>query len=143
MIARLPTAKESKERVRSAIKNAGFEFPGDRITVNLAPADVRKEASSFDLPVAVGILAVMKATKPESLRGDCGGAFAGRAYKTPSRRPYHDDSCREEKIGTVIVPTGNGAEAAIIRDHPQYHRPWGRLLLEIFLFQGRGQAEEI
>ena len=54
-----PSVKESRERVRAAIKNAGFEFPNDRITINLAPADVRKEGSSFDLPVALGLLAAM------------------------------------------------------------------------------------
>src|SRR5262249_61103585 len=48
--------RESRERVRTAIKNAGFKFPNDRITVNLAPADVRKEGTSFDLPIALGIL---------------------------------------------------------------------------------------
>src|ERR687892_166551 len=49
--------RESRERVRTAIRNAGFAFPADRITVNLAPADVRKEGASFDLPIALGILA--------------------------------------------------------------------------------------
>ena len=55
----LPDAavKESKDRVRAAIKNAGFRFPVKKITVNLAPADVKKEGSLFDLPMAVGILA--------------------------------------------------------------------------------------
>src|ERR687892_1836580 len=48
--------RESRERVRTAIRNAGFAFPADRITVNLAPADVRKEGASFDLPIALGIL---------------------------------------------------------------------------------------
>src|SRR4030066_986265 len=49
--------KESKDRVRAAVKNSGFKFPGNRITINLAPADIRKEGTGFDLPVAVGILA--------------------------------------------------------------------------------------
>jgi magnesium chelatase family protein len=49
--------RESRERVRTAIRNAGFPFPADRITVNLAPADLRKEGASFDLPIALGILA--------------------------------------------------------------------------------------
>jgi magnesium chelatase family protein len=49
--------KESKERVTSAIKNSGYSFPQKRITINLAPADIRKEGSGFDLPIAVGILA--------------------------------------------------------------------------------------
>ena len=48
--------KESKERVRAAIKNTGYEFPIQRIIVNLAPADLKKEGSSFDLPIALGIL---------------------------------------------------------------------------------------
>jgi magnesium chelatase family protein len=51
------TVRESRDRVRSAIKNSGFEFPTHRITVNLAPADVRKAGSSFDLPIALGLLA--------------------------------------------------------------------------------------
>src|SRR5258706_9356860 len=48
--------RESRERVRTAIRNAGFAFPSDRITVNLAPAGLRKEGASFDLPIALGIL---------------------------------------------------------------------------------------
>src|SRR5713226_1721489 len=49
--------KESKDRVRSAIKNSGYEFPSRKITVNLAPADLKKEGSAYDLPIALGILA--------------------------------------------------------------------------------------
>ncbi len=63
------SVKESKERVRAAIKNAGFEFPNDRITVNLAPADVRKEGSSFDLPIALGILISNGSIKQSSVDG--------------------------------------------------------------------------
>src|SRR5437764_9507628 len=55
----LPDAsvRESRDRVRSAIRNSGFDFPPHKITVNLAPADVRKAGASFDLPIALGILA--------------------------------------------------------------------------------------
>src|SRR6187431_1722349 len=55
----LPDAsvRESRDRVRAAIRNSGFEFPSHRITVNLAPADVRKAGAAFDLPIALGILA--------------------------------------------------------------------------------------
>ena len=49
--------RESKERVKTSIKNSGYRFPADRITVNLAPADVKKEGTAFDLPMALGILA--------------------------------------------------------------------------------------
>ena len=48
--------KEARERVRSALRNSGYDFPNRRITVNLAPADVKKEGSHFDLPIALGIL---------------------------------------------------------------------------------------
>src|SRR6186997_175684 len=51
------TVRESRDRVRAAIKNSGYHFPDHRITVNLAPADVRKGGSSFDLPIALGLLA--------------------------------------------------------------------------------------
>lgn len=58
-IVGLPDAavRESRERVRSAIKNSGYEFPAHKITINLAPANVRKEGAAYDLPIAVGILA--------------------------------------------------------------------------------------
>ena len=58
--------KESRERVTSAIKNSGFEFPKKKITVNLAPADIKKEGSAFDLPLAIGILSAT-----EKVEGVC------------------------------------------------------------------------
>src|ERR687895_931448 len=51
------TVRESHHRVKAAIRNSGFDFPSHRVTVNLAPADVRKAGSAFDLPIALGILA--------------------------------------------------------------------------------------
>ena len=60
-----PAVRESTERVRGAIRNAGLEFPLKRITVNLAPADLKKEGSLFDLPIAVGILAATGQVSPE------------------------------------------------------------------------------
>ena len=50
------TVRESKDRVKAAIKNCGYKFPARKITVNLAPADIRKEGAGFDLPIAIGIL---------------------------------------------------------------------------------------
>ena len=50
------TVRESKDRVKAAIKNCGYQFPARKITVNLAPADIRKEGAGFDLPIAIGIL---------------------------------------------------------------------------------------
>ena len=65
----LPEAavKESKDRVRSALLNARFEFPARRITVNLAPADLPKEGGRFDLPIAIGILAASKQIRSKNL----------------------------------------------------------------------------
>ena len=65
----LPDAavKESKDRVGTAIKNSGFEVPLKRITVNLAPADMKKEGSGFDLPIALGILAANGTVKKDKL----------------------------------------------------------------------------
>ena len=59
--------KESKERVLAAIKNSGIEFPLKKITINLAPADIKKEGSSFDLPIAIGILAATEIIKTNLL----------------------------------------------------------------------------
>ena len=59
--------RESRERVRSALMNAGFEFPARRITINLAPADLPKEGGRFDLPIALGILAASGQIPAESL----------------------------------------------------------------------------
>jgi magnesium chelatase family protein len=58
------SVRESRERVRAAIKNSGFEFPTRRITVNLAPADIKKDSSGLDLPIAIGILAASGQVKP-------------------------------------------------------------------------------
>src|SRR5438067_9176148 len=61
------TVRESRDRVRLAIRNSGLEFPPHRITVNLAPADVRKAGSSFDLPIALGVLATTGQLAPRAL----------------------------------------------------------------------------
>ena len=50
--------KESHQRIKAALKNNGYKFPGNEITVNMAPADIRKEGSTFDLPIAIGVMAV-------------------------------------------------------------------------------------
>jgi magnesium chelatase family protein len=58
------TIRESKERVKSAIKNSGFEWPNERITISLAPSSLKKEGSSFDLAIALGILAATEQLDP-------------------------------------------------------------------------------
>src|SRR5712671_3276102 len=61
------SVRESRDRVRSAIRNSGFEFPPHRVTVNLAPADVRKAGASFDLPIALGVLAAQGIVRTRSI----------------------------------------------------------------------------
>ena len=93
------TVQEARERVKSAVRNAGFHFPAHRITVNLAPADLRKEGVFFDLPVALGIL---KASGQLQVPLD-GYVFLGDAVYNPSTihltQLLLDDGCRFERHG--------------------------------------------
>ena len=98
--------RESRERVRTAIRNAGFAFPSDRITVNLAPADLRKEGASFDLPIALGILAATGVLRAGGL-----GPFAvvGELALDGQIQPVRGTlavglACRRRGIGTLLVP---------------------------------------
>ncbi len=113
-----PSVKESRERVRAAIKNAGFEFPNDRITVNLAPADVRKEGSSFDLPVAIGMLAAMGVVKQDTLKdhlitGEL--SLDGRIKGVRGVLPM-TLLAQKEGFTHIIVPHDNGLEASVVKD---------------------------
>jgi len=108
--------RESRERVRTAIRNAGFPFPSDRITVNLAPADVRKEGTSFDLPIALGILAATGAVQNEQL-----GAFAvvGELALDGQIQGIRGTlavglACRRKGIDTLVVPLANHGEALAV-----------------------------
>lgn len=113
--------KESKDRVRSAIINNGFEFPVKRTVINLAPADLPKEGGRFDLPIALGILAATNQIPKESLH-DCEFvgelALTGELKSVKGVLPMAVASHRDGK--TVVVPSDNAAEAAIVRDLPVY-----------------------
>src|SRR3989440_789906 len=105
--------RESRERVRTAIRNAGFAFPPDRITVNLAPATFRKTGPSFDLPIALGILAATGAVKKGAI-----GPFAVVAelaldgHIQPVRGTLAVGlACRRQGIGSPVVPVANAVEA--------------------------------
>ena len=118
-IVGLPNAavRESRERVTSAIRNNGFTLPQKRITVNLAPADVRKEGAAFDLPIAVGILAASGQTRatvsPRSIiLGEL--ALDGRLKPVKGVLPIALFA-REKGCGRVVVPEANAAEAAAVR----------------------------
>lgn len=121
-IVGLPDAsvRESRERVRAAIKNSGFEFPLRRITVNLAPADIRKEGPSLDLPIAIGILAATGQIADHSLLAE--SAFAGELSLEGAVRPISgalsiaDHLALEPGIERLFLPADNAAEAGIARN---------------------------
>ena len=114
-IVGLPDAavKESRERVRSAIKNNGFRFPVSRMTVNLAPADKKKAGTLYDLPMLVGILAATGEIKKPG--EDC--AFLGELSLTGELRPIAGAlpmaiAAQREGIKALFVPAENALEAA-------------------------------
>ncbi|MGE5027180.1 MAG: YifB family Mg chelatase-like AAA ATPase, partial [Betaproteobacteria bacterium] len=113
--------KESKDRVRSALLNAQFEFPARRITVNLAPADLPKESGRFDLPIALGILAASGQIAPDLLADY---EFAGELALTGALRPIRGAlamTCKASRDGRAFVlPAENAAEAALVEEAKIY-----------------------
>jgi magnesium chelatase family protein len=109
--------KESKERVKSAIKNSGYDFPPKRITVNLAPADVKKEGAGFDLPIAVGILAALGVASPILLEeylllGEL--SLDGRVKSIRGALSLAMAAKSKGKRG-VLLPKENAEEAAVVQ----------------------------
>ncbi len=108
--------KESRDRVRAAIRNSGYKFPGAHITVNLAPADVRKEGPVFDLPIAVGILATQRVIKPDRLTDH---SIVGELSLDGRVNPVAGVlnlalGARQAGLRAIIVPEDNASEAAIV-----------------------------
>ena len=107
--------KESKEQVRAAIKNTGYEYSAQRITVNLSPADIKKEGSSFDLAIALGILAATGQIDAALLKDFL---ILGQLSLDGSVQPIHGAltialSIPKEKFHGIILPAVNAAEAAV------------------------------
>jgi magnesium chelatase family protein len=114
----LPDAsvRESRDRVRSAIRNSGFEFPPHRVTVNLAPADVRKAGASFDLPIALGILAATGIVERRLiadlvLLGEL--SLDGSIHPTRGVLPIAA-AARRDGLSGILLPSANASEAAIV-----------------------------
>src|SRR5580704_8650589 len=106
--------RESRERIKSALINSGFAYPNKRITINLAPANVRKEGAGFDLPVALGILGAMGAVKNLD-----GHILVGELSLDGAIRPVRGSlsvavCARDHAIPNLIVPAENAAEAAVV-----------------------------
>ncbi len=114
----LPDAsvRESRDRVRSAIRNSGYQFPPHRITVNLAPADVRKAGASFDLPIALGILAAQGVVERREvaelvLLGEL--SLDGSIHATRGVLPIAA-AARKEGLEGLLLPAANAGEAAVV-----------------------------
>ena len=108
--------KESKERVISAIKNSGYRFPPKAYTINLAPADIKKEGSSFDLPIAIGILAALGIVMHEDLDDY---VLVGELSLDGTLRPVKGAlpsavGVHQSKMKGLILPASNAREAAVM-----------------------------
>src|ERR1043165_3875957 len=119
IIVGLPDAavRESRERIRAAIQNCGYFFPFQKMTINLAPADVRKEGASFDLPIALGILGAngQLAERNNLIHVLCVGELSldGRVRPIKGALPIAI-LAREGSIRHVILPEENAKEAAVV-----------------------------
>jgi magnesium chelatase family protein len=114
----LPDAsvRESRDRVRAAIRNCGFDFPDQRVTVNLAPADVRKAGTAFDLPIALGVLAAAGAIGSRQrhdllLLGEL--SLDGSIHPARGVLPIAAAARRDGTAG-ILLPAANAAEAAVV-----------------------------
>ncbi len=114
----LPDAsvRESRDRVRSAIRNSGFDFPHNRVTVNLAPADIRKAGASFDLPIALGVLAATGCVTRRDvddvlLLGEL--SLDGGIHPTRGVLPIAA-AARRERFTALLLPRPNRAEASVV-----------------------------
>lgn len=115
------SVKESKDRVRSAVKNSGYTFPAKKITVNLAPAHIKKEGTTFDLPVAVGILMAEGFIKAESLEGYLiVGELSLDGRVRPVRGALSIAELARSLGKKLILPMENAEEAALVEGAAVY-----------------------
>ncbi len=139
----LPDAavRESRERIRAALKNSGYDIPPTHITVNLAPADMKKEGSGFDLPMALGILGAYGALNKRELNDfvvvgelSLDGSLRGVRGALPIAV-----AARANKIKNLLVPEINAREAAVVDDVNVYPM---RSLLEVVQLINRGDGAQ-
>ena len=109
--------RESKDRVKSALKNCGYSFPREHVTVNLAPADVKKSGAGFDLPMAVGLMAAQGQVPPDKLSGYL---LIGELSLDGRLRPVEGVlslamTAKAQGLAGIILPEENGPEAAVVR----------------------------
>jgi magnesium chelatase family protein len=120
----LPDAavKESRDRVRAALKNIGFNFPLKQITVNLAPADLKKEGSAFDLPIAIGIIAAEGVIELDSVKSYLLTGELSLDGKIKPVKGALSMALRAKELGLkgLILPEENAPEAAVVKDIPVF-----------------------
>ncbi|MBI4845934.1 MAG: YifB family Mg chelatase-like AAA ATPase [Candidatus Omnitrophica bacterium] len=139
----LPDAavKESKDRVRSAIKNSNFPFPVKKITINLAPADTKKEGSAYDLPIALGILAACGNIEQESLDNFI---ILGELSLDGKIKPVKGIISMILGVRNlrkkILIPKENAQEAAVVSDEPVY--PVNSLLETVDFLKGETEIKE-
>jgi len=129
-----PAVKESKDRVHSAINNSGYVYPDGKITINLAPADIKKEGPFFDLPIALGILACSGQLNPQKLNDYCllgELALDGKLRPIKGALPIALSLRKEANKKKLILPYENAAEAAVVAEIEVYPV---RTLLEVVGF---------
>src|SRR5699024_10290106 len=110
------TVRESRERVKAAILNSGYKMPEERITVNLAPADRKKEGPSFDLPIAVGLLACKRDIPGAALAGV---AFVGELSLNGAIQPVRGVlpmvlAARALGLSAIVLPQANAMEVRCV-----------------------------
>jgi magnesium chelatase family protein len=132
--------REGRDRIQSALRACGWPLPPRRITVNLAPGDLKKEGAGFDLPIAVALLAASGQIPREGLEGH---AFLGELGLDGEVRPVRGVlpaalRCRQDGLGILVVPQGNVAEAVAVGSPPQV---LGVYRLAELVAHFRGEAE--
>ncbi len=109
--------KESKERLRAAIKNGGYEFPTQRITVNLAPADMKKEGTGFDLPIAAALLSATGVLQQETLKGCILVGELSLDGRLKPARGVLPIALKAKEMGfSLVVPLENAKEASLVTE---------------------------
>src|SRR4051812_24593036 len=109
--------REGRVRIRGALENSGFRLPPRKITVNLAPADLRKDGAAFDLPIAIGVLCAAGALEPDLAAGTL---FVGELALDGTLRPVRGVLpiaawARAHGLRRLVVPPDNAREAAVVR----------------------------
>ncbi len=135
--------REGRERVIAALRHTGWRLPARRVTVNFAPADLRKAGTAFDLPVAVGLLVCAEVVSAASVEG---WAFVGELGLDGSVRPVRGTmalaaGCRDAGIERVVVAEANAPEAALIEGIEVWAAPTLRAVAEHF--SGRGGLRRV